>query len=317
MFSAPTPPQNVSAIVLNPTMVEVKWLPPIELNGESVLYEIHWRTEGTIHGVRQKGEQTVFRDKDSSNSLNNIPKYKVTTLSKLSPNQGYKLWVRAYSENNESFSDSDSISIKTYPEPNDIILLNNSAKSLHVNWKLPTDVKNYVIQYKKTLSNTWRDITNNTNDGFINVFVHDLLPKMKYMFRLNLKYRDYPEWFVWPKDTRFVFETKGDRPSPPGVPIIQHVKGDVYQISWEAAKENGAPITMYNLEGLGFHNYRSKRNTNRTAWFNTSPYIEEKEYVWISYYNGTGMLIVLYCFKKGCIFIFILFRYILDNIRIE
>lgn len=84
-----------------------------------------------------------------------------------------------------------------------------------------------------------------------------------------------------------LFSNIGDRPSPPGVPVIQHVKGDVYQISWEASKDNGAPIVMYNLEGVGFSNYRAKRNTNRTAWFNTSPYVEEKEYEWISYYNGT------------------------------
>lgn len=284
LFLAPTPPQNVSALVLNPTMVEVKWLPPKELNGESVLYEIHWRTESPVHGIWQKGEQIVFRDKESTN-LNQIPKFRIRTLSDLMPNLSYIIWVRAYSENNQTYSDSENINVKTYPEPEDLILLNKTAKSLHVNWRYPSEVKNYVIQYKKILSNTWKEITNVSQDGF---FVSNLLPKMKYLFRLNLKYQDYPEWFVWPKNKGYVFETQGDRPSPPGTPIIQHVKGDVYQISWEAAKENGAPILMYNLEGLGFHNYRAKRNTNRTAWFNSAPSIEENEDQWISYYNGTG-----------------------------
>lgn len=72
------------------------------------------------------------------------------------------------------------------------------------------------------------------------------------------------------------------------MPIIGHVKGDVYQISWEASKDNGAPIEMYNLEGLAFRNYKSKRNTNRTNWMYNTPYGEELENDWISYYNGTG-----------------------------
>lgn len=191
-------------------MVEVKWLPPEELNGESVLYEIHWRTEGTINGVRQKGEQVVFRDKESLNSLNKIPKYKVKILSKLSQNQTYLLWVRAYSENNKTYSDSDSISVKTYPEPNDIVLMNSTANTLTVHWKITPDIKRYIIQFTNAAINRWRDITNDTQDGILKATVKYLSPKTNYMFRLNLKYMDYPEWYIWPQDTRFTFETLGN-----------------------------------------------------------------------------------------------------------
>lgn len=205
---APSKPQNVTAVVLNPTMVEVKWLPPQELNGESVLYEVHWLTEG-IDGVRQKGEQIVSRDKDTMNSLNKIPKYKVKVLTKLTPNQVYTLWVRAHSENNETHSDSNTISVRTYPEPNDFVLLNSSSTTLAISWKLMPDVKQYLIQYSLVNYNEWKTISNGTKEETLVINVRSLSPKMKYKFQMKLKYLDYTDWFVWPQDQRYVFETLG------------------------------------------------------------------------------------------------------------
>nr|CAD7258653.1 unnamed protein product [Timema shepardi] len=42
---APSPPRNVTAVVLNPTIVEVSWLPPQEFNDETVSYQ-------AMHGNR-------------------------------------------------------------------------------------------------------------------------------------------------------------------------------------------------------------------------------------------------------------------------
>lgn len=54
LSAAPSSPQNVTVLVLNPTTVEVQWLPPNEFNDEKVWYEVHWCTEGMVAGVRQK-----------------------------------------------------------------------------------------------------------------------------------------------------------------------------------------------------------------------------------------------------------------------
>nr|CAD7413857.1 unnamed protein product [Timema poppensis] len=40
---APSPPRNVTAVVLNPTVVEVSWLPPQEFNDETVSYQFERR----------------------------------------------------------------------------------------------------------------------------------------------------------------------------------------------------------------------------------------------------------------------------------
>lgn len=278
-------------------MVSVKWLPPQILNGDTVSYEIHYQTESKVSGVRQKGEQTVTDDLSWSSPGDLLheqqQKYRICDLLNLSPNQTYLIWVRAYSENNETFTDSDKILIQTYPEPNDILLKNSSASGLEITWTWSPHIQNCVVQYTDVISNQWRDITA-SNDVTANIIIHlsmnDLKPKMKYRFRLALQYAEYDEVYVWPPDTRFVFETLGDKPSPPGMPIIGHKKGNIYQVSWEAAKDNGAPIELYNLEANGYRSYRTKRNTNnRTAFFYGAPSIEEEEDdEWISFYNGSG-----------------------------
>lgn len=71
------------------------------------------------------------------------------------------------------------------------------------------------------------------------------------------------------------------------MPKIQYVKPNVYKVWWESSKENGAVIELYKLEGLQLPNYRTKRSTNRTAFFYTAPSIEEEEREWQPFYNGT------------------------------
>lgn len=72
------------------------------------------------------------------------------------------------------------------------------------------------------------------------------------------------------------------------MPNVQHVKADVYQVWWEASKDNGSPIQLYMLQGLKLLKYRLTRSANRTAWFHNAPSIEMQENNWDSLYNGTG-----------------------------
>ncbi|KAL1489268.1 hypothetical protein ABEB36_014201 [Hypothenemus hampei] len=278
---APSKPQNISATVLHPTLVKVTWSPPVELNGKVVHYEIHWFTEGS--GVRQKGEQPV-------NSTENLS----TFLNKLNPNETYKIWIRAYSETNETYSDSDQIQITTYPEPAGLDLLNKTSQILTLVWNLGPHIQEYKINYAPiTSANNWtqavsgrlRDLDNLT----VSITVPDLTPKSQYKFRFELLYEQYPEWYIWPQDSRFIFETLGDRPSRPDTPGIQFFGSNVYKVVWEAPPNNGAPIELYSLECLALRWYRTKRNvnTNRTAWSYEAPSIEEVEFDWEQVYNGS------------------------------
>lgn len=276
---APSMPQNVTAVILNPTLAKVSWLPPQQLNGIIVHYEIHWQTEGTLSGIRQKGEQPV-----PSNNL-------TTLIHKLSPNETYTIWVRAYSESNETSTDSERIEITTFSEPSNLILLNKTANSLKLNWIIAPYIVKYSVEYSAITSNHWRvieDLEFNGNESSVTVNVYNLLPKSQYKFRIKLLYEKYPELYIWPTDSRFTYETLGDRPSPPGTPIIQYVKPNIYKVWWETAKDNGSPIELYMLEGLKLYNYRDKRSTNRSAWYYTAPSIDEEEREWQMFYNGTS-----------------------------
>lgn len=218
IFAAPSKPENVSATILNPTLVEVSWSPPREINGDSVWYEIHWQTEGDSNGIRQKGEQIVPSPtlKDSTNNY-------YAQLYKLSPNETYSIWIRAHSQTNESSmdsndsviasSDSNSVKITTFPEPHDIVLLNCTAHDLHIKSNVYLYAKHYILQYTYLISNDWTDITNDLvtliNDTMF-ISIENLKPKSQYKIRMVLIYPNSPELYVWPTESRFIFETLGN-----------------------------------------------------------------------------------------------------------
>lgn len=69
--------------------------------------------------------------------------------------------------------------------------------------------------------------------------------------------------YVWPRKKRFVFGTLTNRPSAPGKPTIDHLRGDVHQVTWTPAHNNGALIEEYSLESLKYRSVnRAARSTN-------------------------------------------------------
>ncbi|XP_021913370.1 proto-oncogene tyrosine-protein kinase ROS isoform X3 [Zootermopsis nevadensis] len=282
---APSSPQNVTVLVLNPTTVEVQWLPPQEFNDERVWYEVHWCTESMVAGVRQKTDKDVM----STDSLKNVHR---SDLNNLLPGETYRIWVRANSQNSKTYSDSDGVVITMYPELNNITLLHATPYALNISWTPSKNVPivRYDIQYHEAGSGSWSNLLKDTEV----YFVDHLLPKTHYVFRLSLIYPHSSVPYVWPPDERFSYETLGDCPSPPGVPLIQQLRRDVYQVIWDASRENGARIELYCLEGKIEEETREKREANFTLDADNSARTEDNNFVeaddndiWVLYYNGT------------------------------
>ncbi|XP_044740104.1 proto-oncogene tyrosine-protein kinase ROS [Chrysoperla carnea] len=308
---APSKAENVTVSVLNPTSIKVNWDPPIEINDETVSYEVHWRTEEAI-GNRQKGELETMYERQA-------------VLQKLLQNHMYSIWIRTYSPNSETYTDSELIQIETYPEPTNIILRNITAYSISFIWEKSANITNHMIKYTKVGMNSWTILPStsivNVSDNVYFYMVTQLQPKTLYEFQLLLSYINFNETYVWPTDGRFKFQTLGDKPSAPGVPIIEHVRGDVYRIVWEMSNDNGSPIREYRLEGHTDSSTqiifpeklldRKRRNSNLTLNFDdelpnkllnkdespenfsrlesSEPYIDEDEIEinWEVYYNGS------------------------------
>lgn len=51
---APSRPRNVSARILSPTEINLSWLPPEEINGPSIRYEVQYQTENEINGFKNQ-----------------------------------------------------------------------------------------------------------------------------------------------------------------------------------------------------------------------------------------------------------------------
>lgn len=51
---APSRPRNVTAVILSPTEINLSWLPPEEINGPSIRYEVQYQTEKEINGYKNQ-----------------------------------------------------------------------------------------------------------------------------------------------------------------------------------------------------------------------------------------------------------------------
>lgn len=200
----PSEPRDVKATVLNPTKIEVEWLRPKELNGRTVSYLVDWETEVIDFGIRQTGEQKVLEHSGLS--------YKAV-LQNLSPNVTYSIWVRACSETNESCSDSKKVHITTFPEPQNITLLAKTAYSLKIQWMMVSQIENYTMQYSEIKNfDNWIDIDTQfifEDEESVIAELNKLQPKTQYKLRLSLWYPKYKQEYVWPSESRFIFETEG------------------------------------------------------------------------------------------------------------
>jgi hypothetical protein len=83
-FTAPSPPEQVNAVVLSPHSLQVSWCPPKVINSQTISYEVLWRSDSSLEGVRHNGEKSLSQDDSNITSV---------VLDKLISGQEYVVWV--------------------------------------------------------------------------------------------------------------------------------------------------------------------------------------------------------------------------------
>lgn len=257
---APSQPRNVTAIPLSFSEVLVNWLSPETFNSAAVFYEIHWQTENIVNGLKNKQQQLVsdFGSIVKNNSNNHHEDLITITLQKLMPKQSYTIWIRAYSTNH-TFSESDSVNVETYSEPEAINLDSTTPYSMVIKWIPPQNITSYEIQYSAIdynheLNKVDKVVSMDEQNASV-YHVEHLHPKTKYNFSINLNYMNNPtRAYRWPPEKNdevsFIFETLGDCPTAPGKPNVRHVSDSIYQVLWESSRDNGGAIQKYSLEAI-------------------------------------------------------------------
>ncbi|XP_029165113.1 proto-oncogene tyrosine-protein kinase ROS-like [Nylanderia fulva] len=269
-------PKDVTVQILTPTLAIVYWMPSKKLNCVTLIYEVHWM---------QYSNKTQEIIQKSSPFIKLVDKIEHTTDGKLfttillQSQHNYQIYVRVYPHNFSRFF-NDSLNKMIYTsEPNNLNLSGVSTISMNVSWNSSVNLTIHtefrpILEYKNNVMREWQ-IANNSdrNNNTITYYIKNLLPRTLYNFRLILRYPEYND-FIWP-EKGFNFETLGNVPSAPGIPMVTKLPNLTYQLNWEPAQAHDSQVILYRLEGLIVEN--NYEGSNQTGKHNH----------WNLYYNGT------------------------------
>uniref|UniRef100_T1IRG8 receptor protein-tyrosine kinase n=1 Tax=Strigamia maritima TaxID=126957 RepID=T1IRG8_STRMM len=257
---APSKPLNITAEVVNPEKVLVKWRPPKYLNGPLVHYYLYWESVQASGGYQKQGDQLVYPKDDDDAPLEAV-------LKNLSPGQTYFVSVRAYSIGMNAFNQSDKIRVTMFPQPGNVTEEEVSSTHLLLKWNIPlNNVLEKSLICKEAYSQDWTvpiqvHYFNYTTNFYS---LSPLPPKTQFICKMKVSYCSIIDYcnYTWPKDDSLRFETLGDKPGEPGVPFITYLRKDSYQVSWAPASENGGKALYYTLEA----NVLEDEGKENTPW---------------------------------------------------
>lgn len=196
----PSEPRNVSAVVLSPEDVLIKWLPSLISNGKSVQYKIRWAYSNP--DAESEFSETVdhhsfpLNDTDLEGTENYL--YHILGSKengpKLLPNRKYKVWVTANTEHPKD-SRSKEITFSTFEQPNLVTIPKEHLKprTMIVDWVSPkeSNILKHEInimpleEYENELiSDTYSDASSSIL-GFKSLSTNRTQPLQKYLYNFN------------------------------------------------------------------------------------------------------------------------------------
>ncbi|KAJ0183261.1 hypothetical protein K1T71_001237 [Dendrolimus kikuchii] len=236
---APKAPKNVSGKVLSPLLAQVQWA-----SEPGLWYEVHWRTDDSLSAPPKYKEYNTFEVTEGGNA----------NLTKLSAGTAYTVWVRARSKHSTVYADSPPLRLRTYPTPAPLLLRNATPSQLYVFWPTPTSYllhqSNVEYSEASTPNAKWESCSRHGVDEWV---ATSLRPRVRYRFRLKIRYIPTAPPYFWPHEDQFVFETLGDVPGPPGPVRVESVGERVVRAWWQEPDPRGGTISAYRVWGRPPH----------------------------------------------------------------
>ncbi|XP_030377997.1 protein sevenless [Scaptodrosophila lebanonensis] len=272
--ATPSAPRNFSVRVLSPSSIEVSWLPPLRVLSERVWYTLHWQQEQLSSGAELRLEEP--------------PNHK-HILTGLQPDSGYDLWLHVHATPTK-FNQSVTISVRTYSEVPPLQVLETAAYNLTLSWAgTPDNLSALALECVAPMTQPPEQFSLDVASNYTHILLQSLQPKTRYECQLALSYANTPNASMY-RGERLVCDTLGDSPSAPGRPQIEHIAGEIFKVSWTAARDNGAAIVSYNLEALQAR--RARRRRRREAHMAMLPWAEEPTAIedqWLDFCNTTEL----------------------------
>lgn len=284
--ATPSAPRNFTGRALSPRELEVSWLAPLQLRSESVYYTLHWQ--------QQQQQQEEGEDQGEELELDELPpaqEQRVETagthrLTGLKPGRLYSVWLQAHATPSK-FNSSGRLQLRCFAPLPPLQLLQLDPYALTLSWAGTTDALSSLNLECESLRG---QLQLNLAGNHSIIELTGLQPKTLYSCRLALSYAaspGAPTYYSASQD----YETRGDAPSAPGKPQLEHIAGEIFRVSWTPSLENGAPIQLYNLEALQAQ-LRGRRRRRRDTTFSLLPWAEEPvaiEDQWLDFCNTTEL----------------------------
>lgn len=243
----PSKVESVEVKPITPNLAIIQWTSSQISNADYVKYKVHWKFNRSAMQDETPDDIQFSTDDIKTNDNKNF-----AFLKELLPGAQYIVFIRAYPENlTEQFSESDRKSLTMYREPGNLTVTGVNSSAINITWPLTDEaIVDYKMQYTNSQILDWREVIDLVAQNFtVKFHIKDLEAKTSYIFRMLVRYVNYDDDFIWPYDGRFVFQTLGDVPTPPGTPVLVHSEDSTYQITWETSKTIELPDIVYFLEG--------------------------------------------------------------------
>lgn len=293
--ATPSAPRNFSGRALSPSELEVSWLPPLQLRSESVYYTLHWQPLQKEQNKEEPEEQGGEAGQEELDEEDELPEQEqrvetagVHRLTGLKPGRLYSVWLQAHATPSK-YNSSGRLELRCFAPLPPLQLVQLDPYAMTLSWAgTPDALSSLQLECQSLRGQIQLDLAGNHS-----IFeLTGLRPKTLYSCRLALSYAaspGAPTYYGASQD----YETRGDAPSAPGKPQLEHIAGEIFRVSWTPSQENGAPIQLYNLEALQAQRRGpGRRRRRRDTTFALLPWAEEPaviEDLWLDFCNTTEL----------------------------